>query len=299
MKKYAKLLGLGIAAIGVVGSVSIGYALYVNAPAENSNHISVGSHTDTTADINYRVDAPVVKYAQNNGTIVSEASAINPDTNKAIVQIPLGADPKTASTLQPYVVGKATVTLSGSAVTGESPIATASIAVKGFTAGKWGESNANAVNGGFINNVAELDKLVVKVDGTQYLEVTLTFDVLSEANMVAAAKSKVRIDVNWGVESGYDYAYLIGDETGWEMPTGYKYRMVPNIESDDFQWWYSALEPTRDGGFKARKDDNVGTTWSANNATDSGNYEVTTGNSYDFYWNGGSSDQLTRYVPAS
>ena len=300
MKKYAKLLGIAIAGVGVVGSFAVGYSLYVNQPEAQT--IKIGATVDTTADINYSIGAITKTFRKSDNTDVS-ATAVSPVACKYHVEVPLGADPKTDHTLQPNVVGKVSVALTGDAITNGT--VSGEVSFTGFEAGKWGETNANNLLHYWVEEVEHkdyilnkdnpnrtYDGLVVSTNKSQKLVIDLVFDVGTEEKMIAAAAEDLNIAINWGEETHWDYPYVYGDFCSWSPIENYEYRMVPNIAANSFEWMYHGFSVTNDSDIKARFVDGK--------VSGGSNYNAKSGKTYNMYWSG--SDEVEMIVqeqPAS
>ena len=309
MKKYAKLLGIAIAGVGVVGSFAVGYSLYVNQPEAQT--IKIGATVDTTADINYSIGAITKTFRKSDNTDVT-ATAVSPVACKYHVEVPLGADPKTDHTLQPNVVGKVSVALTGDAITNGT--VSGEVSFTGFEAGKWGENNANELLHYWTKDEPEnpdstwtehhdeilnkdnpsrtYDRLVVSTNKSQKLVIDLVFDVGTEEKMIAAAAEDLNIAINWGVETSYNYPYVYGEFCSWSPIENYEYRMVPNIAANSFEWMYHGFSVTNDSDIKARFIDG--------DVSGGSNYNAKSGKTYNMYWGGSSeNDLIVQEQPAS
>ena len=244
--KKGKLIGIGVASLGVVLSVGGALALYTKNATDVGFSFGKYNYTPVSGDINYYL-----------GTEVSEEDVVGASTITKVVKVPMSAtypnDLETQVIAQDYRAGNISVSFSGGAVFEDK--VSVSAAVKGYAVGSYLSGGVTVINNETFTDASEgvsgaADVTVKAGDTTptiaelcQYLEVTLTFT----GTYLDFDEASFGLTVKWDkVSNEYSPAYIKGDLNNWTEAE--EYRMVENIDATQKEWVFKDLT-----GFEAMK----------------------------------------------
>lgn len=286
MKK--KLIGISVAAFGVVLSVGSAIALYQKAASSIGFGISAGAYSEETGAITYKINgnagssnvAP--QYYKSNGED-NEGLALGGEYTQIKYEFTLGAAFEDYDVDQTFVMGKVNVALTDLDADLYGKV-TVWAAVQGYTEDTIGASEFGSA---LINDVVIADAetvcagardISVAAAGVQKLVVWVKFTMAELDLLTLNEKTNLfALNVSWGkVSDDYDLAYIVGGKTHWTKDE--KYSMAVNANADSFEWMYEGL-PQSFGEFKVV----CGETW----CHADGENHVLAHETGDVYWTDG------------
>lgn len=247
MKK--KLIGIGVASLGVILSVGGAIALYQKAASNVEFGISAGAYAGSTGTINYKINNQV-----NNSVVDPEfcdslgapgGNAISADYPQVRYEFELGANFADGAIPQSCIMGNISVALTNfkAALYGK---VTVYASVTGYnTENSVGQTMFATP---IIDNVTIADAgtacagnkdISAGCSGSNSLVVWVKF---ADFDNIALDEldDLYDLEVSWGeVSVGYDKAYIVGDETHWTKDE--KYAMYVQPESTNYAWIYDSL----------------------------------------------------------
>ena len=287
MKK--KLIGIGVASLGILFSIGGAVALYTQAAQNIEIGISAGAYSESSGAITYKINdtegasnvAP--KYYKENG-VDNDGAGIGGEYTQVKYEFKLGADFEEYNVDQTFVMGKINVALTNvdAAIYGK---VTVWAAIEGYTNDTIG---ASSFGGALIDNVTIADAetvcagardISVAAAGVQKLVVWVKFN-LAEIDLLELNEkgNLYALNVTWGkVSDDYDLAYIVGGGTQWQKDE--KFAMAVNANANTFEWMYEGLQQSI-GEFKVV----CGDTWCHADGENHTLAEATA----DVYWTAGS-----------
>lgn len=261
MKKNFKVIITScVAAVGVAASIGGAVALYKSNA--NNAEFSIGTYTHTsTGTVNYVIG----EVTNNLGT-----AKISPDKTNLTIYAPLGGTYSADIPAQDFVYGN----LSVKATIDEALVNKVawSVYIQGYKSdslwGSWdGDSPLRKLTAGGDNvNLTATTTTVSKdvavkavanptvceehIDSetqvstwdNQWLEIYLDFnDATTASEFLNLAGKEFKIDITFGeLSANAEVPLVFGDQSGWSKDA-LEYRMVPNIESQTWQWEFKNL----------------------------------------------------------
>ena len=291
MKKN-KFIGIAVASLGAVVSISAAAALYVRAASNTGFGIGAGSYVGSdgivTYKINNQIEGNVAPQYWNDTGSDKEGTGLGNSYNQVVYEMTLSATYAQDINAQSVTMGNLSVSVTNIPETYRGHLAIW-VDIDGYTADTIGSSFYNHVfmTSDFAITSAEghtsysdSKDIAVKSSGVQKLRVMLKYDssIISAEGLYAKDESSLgySLNVTWGAPSnGYQSAYVVGDGNQWTQDD--EYRMVPDIDNATWRWRYDNLPGESLGQAKCAK----GSTWS-----DGNNTPLTTGKHYTVLWNG-------------
>ena len=290
MKK--KLIGIGVASLGVILSVGGAIALYQKAASNVEFGISAGAYAGSTGTINYKINN------QANESVVDPefcdslgapgGDGISADYPQVRYEFALGANFADGAIPQSCIMGQVSVSLTNfkPALYGK---VTVYAAVEGYhTEGSVGKTVFGAP---ILNDVEIVDgdtvcagakDISAGANGSESLVVWVKFDNFDNLEL-DELNELYQLNVSWGeVSSEYNKAYIVGDETHWTKDE--KYAMYVQPESTTYTWIYDSL-PGTFGNIKVQ----CGNVW----CHDGENHALEADKTYTVDWTAGSDLHLT------
>lgn len=272
MKKQKAIIST-LAGLLILGSFAVGYGLYKKEPVDKEITIGI----DTSADLNLRA-----QFGDIQGKIVREDTL-----GTQTIPVNFWGDKtglESSGYYQDVVVGHVTFEIQTTNATLQSEL-TVGI-TNNYTVSTWGATQTLAEGSWSANKKSWTGYLAVpvaaNVSGAKAL--TFTLGVLHNTDEVALAIAEAAYTVNVkfvAAETGYDYAYVVGINGDWASLSD-KYRMVPSLVTEAFQWEHKFASALGSQTVKARKLD----TWSNQNKT----FDITAGQVYR--WTGNGADDI-------
>lgn len=257
-----KILGVLVAAGGIVATVAGSFALY--SKVGDNKQIGIGVTTSSGKDIDYKVT-----------DIVAPSKALSPNNTSDTFSFKVGAKYNASGDNeypeQDIVVGNLTVTLTGS----ETLINNLTMdgTVGDYSEDSIGLSTYGAKKDAVKGTAAEskntltytFEGLAVHTAGQ-----TVTFNLgftssISQSDFLSIAEEQYKIDISWQrYNDNYEFAILTGDFINWSQDTSVAPIMMPDIDRTDSNFgWVIKYNFVTDATVIAKKGD----TWSGKNTT--------------------------------
>lgn len=302
-KKFGMLLGTAIAALGVVGSVGVSYALYKKVA--NPVSINIGTYTPTTDAFVYRLSEPSVTKSMAEATVGTDYTVSQP---AHAITFDLGGEYPTAQGVkviaQPFYVGYLTIEISCTAVgtkyVTDAMTVTSSLAYKDANLKQTFDDKGKVTAGAFwVNTLAETKTtgkitlaglIAMQAASSNSVDVRLDIAFNLEDDALALANSySVKITLDEAKESnGMNWLYTRGGSIGWAASSDY--RLVPNLGKSTAEFMFKNF-PGSFGEMKIATED-----WSTAvaSAQDGGNFTPQHADKdYEIYWHGDISGSKT------
>ena len=288
MKLNKKVIGIGVASLGILFSIGGAFALYQQAATDTGFGISQGAYAGSSGSVTYKI----------NGT--SGASALAPTylggtgLNATYTQVEYSVNLSAVyagGNAQNFVVGNLGISLTNIPEVYRGKLAVWA-QIDGYTDDTLGAEHYKNI---FMNSdyaiTAENQQFVANHDvavaaaGTQTLHIYLKYN-LAELDTLAQDEAGLgyTLAVTWAQPSAeFEPAYIEGIGNAWTADDGYS--MAPNINkasAEGWQWIYNNLPGTMDQakciGYNNAHELSV---WSNGE-----NAELDPAKSYDVYWDG-------------
>lgn len=294
MKK--KIIGISVAAFGVLLSIGGAVALYQRAAEDTGFGISQGTYEGSEGAITYKVNGATSgtlnpSYLKSNGE--NGGTGLGGEYTQVCYEATLGAEYSSTLIPQNFVVGNLAVTV------GDIPAAyfgklSIWVDVFGYEANSLGAQyygNVLMTSDYAINaenpTMAIGADIAVATSGVQKVRVYLKYD-LDEIDVLTSNEASLgySLNITWGEPSSFEFANVAGTGTLWTIDEGYS--MMPNINkpaAEGFEWVFNNL-PGTFGEAKCVK----GSVWSADP-----NAELNAEKTYDVYWSG-AADAAARFI---
>lgn len=285
MKK--KIIGISVAAFGVILSIGGAVALYTRAAEDTGFGISQGTYEGSDGAITYKVNGATSgtlnpSYLNSDGE--NGGTGLGGDYTQVYYEATLSAEFSNTLIPQNYVVGNLAVTIGNipSDYFGKLSIW---VDVDGYEADSIG---AQYYGGIFMNYDYEITEgtqtmslshdIAVATSGVQKVRIFLKYE-LDEVSLLAKDEASLgySLNISWGAPYSFDFANVVGTGTLWTVDEGYA--MAPNINkpaAEGFEWVFNNL-PGTFGEAKCLK----GEDWSSGE-----NYSLDAEKTYDVYWSG-------------
>ena len=310
MKKN-KIIGIAVAALGVVLSFSAAAALYQKAAEDTGFGIGAGTYAGSTGNAHYTINgstgagaAVLPTYCDENGAAVAGATGFQEGALQAKYEFALGANYANDVIAQQYVMGKLSVSLSGvtAAYNGKVQVYASVIGYSENTVGAstFGTAVVNDVTIDAEHLTAEGSKVVsVKADGSvNKLVVWVKLINMSEFNYLAQNEAGLgySLSVTWAdLDADYDAcAYIVGSGNQWTVDDEYRMAVDPTQES----WIYrfdglqGSASWTECKAVKTSTKGGAITKWS----TGESNFALANGTTYTLLWDEPNNGSV--YLPA-
>lgn len=285
MKKN-KIIGLVVAAAGVVASISAASALYINKAAQDTGFGIGAKWQGLEGTITYKVNGETSgtvtpSYLKGDGTNGGEG--FGGEYTQAHYAFPLSASFTTDIPTQLFVVGNFQVDITNIAPTLQNH-AKIWVGVDGYNDNTYGKSAYALCFMGsdtpLTGATYSIDKdIAVSAVQAQTVNIYVKLDeaIAASAMMDLAEGKAFDISVSWGAPKNFEFAYVTGDKVMWQDDGAYA--MVPNVnkEGTAFEWIYSNLPGTMKKA-KCHK----GNTWSTGD-----DVSLDSTKTYDVYWTEG------------
>lgn len=282
-----KILGLLVAAGGVVATVAGSFALYSKV-AEDKN-IGIGVVTSSGKDVTYSVTS-----------VVAPQKALSPEITSDSFSFTIGATYNESGDsyyhAQDIVTGRLTVTLSGSSTLIDN--LTMSGTVTGYTANTLGSNmygtKVSATKGTASEgkNTLTYTNLVAVHTTGQKVDFDLGFtSSISQADYLSIAEETYNINISWTEDESFEHAYLVGDFNGWKMYQN-GLQMQPDIDKNySLNEWGWVIKYKLES-----KSDLKGVVKSGNNDVWAGQNQSFSAGEHTFRWNGLSTGDIYEVV---
>lgn len=293
--KMTKILGVAVALAGSALSVASALALYKIEASNIDMRIGGYTYVVNNGIVEYKIGTPQVQYKNDAGTVVPDASGINPDIPTVTYQYPLGGLYNEGTFKQDFVLGSISVTskLLSELPTGVSATITVTLSSSNNDIntwyGKWGGEGKTTFSGTL--DFTESTKVLqtgwqakenpTLADG-EHLDITVTYTGLSADNFLQMAeKDAYSFSVKVAdVAEDFDAAYVVGTMSNWGLKD--EYRMVPNLKNPhNYQWMFKGLSFDKTQGTKK-----IEATCRTKKGLESfeGNHELKASKTYVVYW---------------
>ena len=287
--KMNKIVGILVAAAGVIASVSVASALYIKNASDV--HFGIGAKwSGLGGTITYKINDATSgsvepSYLKTDGS-ANDGEGFGGEYTQAHYEFSLGASFSSDVPVQSYVVGNFSVSLTNINFVLQNN-AKIWVGVDGYTDDTYGKIHYGSA---FMDGDADLTGATYSVDSdivvassnvqTVNVYVKLNEGVSDEALLALDEGKAFDISVSWGAPTNFEFAHVVGEGTMWQEDD--VYAMVPNInkEGDVFEWMYTNL-PGSMGNAKCKKGD----TWSVDPEA-----VLEKDAKYDVYWSGSSSE---------
>ena len=291
MKISKKLIGIGVASLGMVFSIGGAIALYQQAAQQAQFGISAGAYAGSGGTVTYKINnttgesivaAPsyLTNEGQNGGTGLSATYT------QVEYSLALGASFNAGANAQDYVVGNLSVSLTNVPEAYEGKLAVVAV-IDGYEENSLGahyyrralmpDENDYQITDQvktFVRNA----NVAVSANGTQVLHIYLKYNLAGIDTLTQnQASLGYTLNVAWTEPNNeFGKAYVVGNGNQWTEDDGFS--MAPNINkaySQGWEWIYNNLPGSMDET-KCK----IGENWSAEN------YKLTDGHNYNVYWSG-------------
>lgn len=301
-----KIIGLSVAAFGVITSLGAALALYT-ANAENvSFGIAAGTYEGSTSNVNYRITNAVEgkvapEYHDHAGELAVEGAKLSPENNidQLKYAFTLGATFAEDLATQTNVMGKVSFSLTNLKPALYEKV-TVWAGVQGYADNTLGSEQ---FSGALVNDLVIEDEdtectgekcISVAAAGAQSLVIWVKFNL---AGMTSYGLDELgdlfTLNVRWeALPNDYEVPYVVGDKTMWEEDD--EFAMAVDIASEPvgagaWVWAYNGIKGTDFSVAKVKK----GSVWSAGD-----NAELNPAKVYDVTWLAAETEQAV-FTPRS
>ena len=289
MKK--KLIGIGVASLGMILSIGGAIALYTRAAENTGFGISQGTYEGSEGAITYKINGNT-SGAVNPTYLTSEGenggTGLGGNYTQVEYEFALSAEFSSSLIAQNFVVGNLTVEVTNIPEEYRGSLAIWAC-VDNYVDGSLGKVfyNHALMNEDFQvtseeghTSMLKSADIAVSSAGTQKLHVYLKYNLESfDIHAKDEASLGYTLNVAWGEASdAFNPAYIVGVGTLWNEDD--KFAMTPNINKEynaegDWQWCFNNL-PAEMGENKCK----IGDNWSQEN------YTPEEGKAYNVFWSG-------------
>lgn len=289
MKISKKLIGIGVASLGMIFSIGGAIALYQQAADNAQFGISAGAYAGSGGTITYKInnatgDSIVLNpsYLTSGGD--NGGTGLSATYTQVEYDIALGASFAAGANAQDFVVGSLSVSVANIPAVYQGKLAIWAT-IDGYEANSLGAATYQHV---FMNSdyaitaqatsFSGTHDVAVSASGTQHLRIYLKYN-LAEFDTLTQNQASLgyTLSVAWTKPSNaFEPAFVVGNGNQWTEDDGFS--MAPNINKPSAQGWewvYNNLPGSMDET-KCK----IGANWSAEN------YKLTDGHNYNVYWSG-------------
>lgn len=292
MKISKKVIGIGVASLGMLLSIGGAVALYTTAAEDASFGISAGAYAGSGGSVTYKINdaAGNSNVAPAYLTSGGEGGGTGLSTTYTQVEYSMALSATYAGgNAQDYVVGNLGISLTNIPEAYRGKLAVWAV-IEGYTSASLGEHYyknvfmgsdfAISAEEGHQSFVAAHDVAVASA-GTQVLHIYLKYNMAGVDTLTQnEASLGYTLAVTWGEPSNeFVPAYIKGNANQWEEDDGYA--MLPNINkahAEGWEWIYNNLPGTM-GETKCFINDGSDK-WSASN------YACDAEKTYNVTWSG-------------
>ena len=288
MKISKKLIGIGVASLGMVFSIGGAVALYTQAASNASFGISAGTYAGSSGTVTYKINdtagasnvAP--SYLRTNGT--NGGTGLSTEFTQAYYEMALSATYAAGANAQDFVVGNLSVSITNIPAAYQGKLAIW-VDVNGYGASSLGEH----YYGSFMDTDYQITNeatsysanknIAVSSSGTQKLRIFLKYNLEGIDTLTKNEEGLgYTLSVAWTAPTNeFVPAYVVGNANQWTKDDGYS--MAPNINkayAEGWEWVYNNLPGTMESAKCIVND-----TWSQDP-----NASLDSEKSYTVYWNG-------------
>ena len=289
MKISKKLIGIGVASLGMVFSIGGAIALYTQAAQNAQFGISAGAYAGSGGTVTYKINntagnsnvAPA--YLRTNGT--NGGSGLSTEFTQVSYEMELSTAYAAGANQQDFVVGNLSVSITNipEAYRGKLSIW---VDIDGYTADTLGAATYRNVfmeSDYVITNentsFTGAHNVAVSSSGAQKLRIFLKYNLEGIDTLTKNEEGLgYTLSVAWTAPTNeFVPAYVVGNANQWTKDDGYS--MAPNINkpsNQGWEWVYNNLPGTMESAKCIIND-----TWSGG-----GNASLNAEKSYNVYWNG-------------
>ena len=293
MKKN-KIIGIGIASLGVVISMGSAVALYTRAASSTGFNIGAGTYSGSTGTVTYKVNnnisGSVAPQYWNDTGSDKTGTGLGGDFNQIVYEFTLSATYANDINAQSVTLGNVAVSVTNIPAAYQGKLAIW-IDVDGYTDNTIGKTTYEHV---FMNSdynitdqaasYSDNKDIAVKSSGVQKVRVFLKFAESAYSNLYSADEASLgySLSLTWGrVSNGFTGAFVVGSGNLWTEDD--EFAMVPDIDNGTWRWRYDNLPGTL-GQAKCKS----GAKWSmGDNAVLNSSYR------YNVLWSGNNENALT------
>ena len=297
MKKN-KIIGFGVASIGLIISAGSAFALYKTNAHDTGFGIGAGTYHGAEGVVTYKINNAVngtitPQYWNQAGTDIT-GTGLSPTFTQVAYEGTLSATFADNLNQQDYVLGKLSIQLDNISQEYRNHLSVW-VDIDGYEADSLGEQQYNHV---FMNNDYEITSeqtsysdsktVAVAAAGVQKLRVILKFD-LGSYDVVAKNEASLsyELSITWGeADANFEKAYVLSNITQWQFDDAYS--MVPNIgkpAAQGWEWVYNNL-PGSFGDSKCAKPGQGNEKVFSKGE----NEQLIVNEVYDVYWSGSAED---------
>ena len=295
MKISKKLIGIGVASLGMVFSIGGAIALYQQAAENASFGISAGTYAGSGGTVTYKINdtagasnvAP--SYLRANGT--NGGTGLSAEFTQVEYDMELSAAYAAGANPQDFVVGNLSVSITNIPAEYQGKLAIW-VDIDGYTANSIGATRYQNVFMASDYQITNENQsfsgshdVAVSSSGAQTLRIFMKYNMEGVDTLTKnQASLGYTISVSWGEPSNsFVPAYVVCDANQWTRDDGYS--MAPNINkanAEGWEWIYNNL-PGASGYSKCigRNMENTADVWSYGD-----NANLDPEKSYTVYWNG-------------
>ena len=301
MKISKKLIGIGVASLGMVFSIGGAIALYTQAAQDAQFGISAGAYAGSGGTLTYKVNnttgnvnvapAYLTSGGQNGG------AGLSATYTQVEYSLALGANFAAGAIAQDYVVGNLAVSLTNVPAAYEGKLAVVAV-IDGYEENSLGEHYYRRALMPDENDYQITDavktfernaNVAVSANGTQVLHIYLKYNLAGIDTLTQnQAALGYTLNVTWGAPNNeFEKAYVMGNANQWTIDDGYS--MAPNINkahAEGWEWIYNNLPGTMESAKCL-----VGDKWSSGD-----NAALDADKTYTVYWNG-SNESAASFTP--
>ena len=300
MKKN-KIIGIGIASLGVVISMGSAVALYTRAASSTGFNIGAGTYSGSTGVVTYKVNdntsGSVAPQYWNSDGSDKTGTGLGGIYNQIVYEFTLSATYANDINAQSVTLGNVAVSVTNIPETYRGKL-NIWVDIVGYTASTIGESTYKnvfmteqegdyAITAEHQSYSANKDIAVKSAGGVsgQKVRVFLKFAESAYSDLYGADEASLgySLSLTWGrVSNEFAGAFVVGNGNQWSEDD--EFAMVPDIDNATWRWRYDNLPGASLGQAKCKK----GSTWSTGSNT-----VLTSGKHYNVFWNGNGSSSPT------
>lgn len=300
--KTNKIIGVSIATLGVAFSIGGAVALYTKPVGPVGFGIGAATYTSNTSIVTYKINnaagtnnvAPTF-YKDDDITPGEDQTGFSEVNRSVKYEFTFSADYADGLTVQDYVVGNLSVSLTGVAAGVQGNIET-SMYFLGYSDSTLGKvlygsnltSSSTPINNTTVSGASltvDSRDICVATSGVQKLVVFIKLDDSLDTLTMNELNNLWTLSVTWAQPSNtFDAAYMANPKVEWAEDD--EFVMAPNINKaysseSDFEWWAQIKGASDLALAKCRQND----VWENSN-----NHDLTLNQVYNVRWSGRAAD---------
>ena len=292
MKISKKLIGIGVASLGMIFSIGGAIALYQQAAENTGFGISAGAYAGSGGTVTYKINGASGASTLNPTYMTTGGenggAGLSATYTQVKYEVALSAAYAAGANAQDFVVGNFAVSITNipEAYRGKLSIC---VVIDGYEDASLGKVTYERIFGAEdyaitaeAQSYEENRNIAVSSAGTQVARIYLKYNLAGIDTLTKNQEGLgYTLNVTWGeATNAFVPAYVVGNTNQWTKDDGYS--MAPNINkpnAEGWEWVYNNLPGTMESAKCIIND-----TWSKDP-----NADLNAEKSYNVYWNGESS----------